>query len=78
MASSYPLRLDDALKTRLETAACQDERSLNAEIVVALEDFLRRRRVKMLVNEKNSLSPEDLELLDIFDATCEQMREIGA
>ncbi len=40
---AYPLRLPDTLKAQLQHQAIDNRRSLNNEIVVRLEDSIRRQ-----------------------------------
>jgi hypothetical protein len=72
--AGYPLRISDDLHARLQLAAAEDQRSVNAEIIVAIEDYLSRRRVQRLVNEARLLTDRERELLDDWDATCEALR----
>jgi len=72
--AGYPLRISDDLYARLQLAAIQDQRSVNGEIIVAIEDYLSRRRVHRLVEEARSLTDREHEFLDDWDATCEALR----
>jgi hypothetical protein len=74
MMAGYSLRLSDDLRARLKAAAAEDRRSVNAEIIIALEGHLSRRRVRRLIDEARSLTDRERELLDDWDATCETLR----
>lgn len=72
--ANFPLRLDDTTYDQLKAAADSDGRSMNAEVVTAIEDYLHRRRLTRLTNEAAALNDQQRDALDDFDATCEALR----
>ncbi|MBB2909765.1 putative transcriptional regulator [Streptosporangium becharense] len=58
------LRLPDETHRRLRAVADEDDTSLNAEIVVAIEEYLERRQTSAVRAIARKVAKRDAELLD--------------
>lgn len=58
------LRLPDEIHGRLRTVAEDDGKSLNAEIVIAIEEFLERKQTRTVRAIARKVAQRDAELLD--------------
>ncbi|MEV6152289.1 Arc family DNA-binding protein [Nonomuraea sp. NPDC052129] len=58
------LRLPDEIHSRLRTVAEDDGKSLNAEIIIAIEEFLERKQTSTVRAIARKVAQRDAELLD--------------
>ncbi|MBT2233926.1 Arc family DNA-binding protein [Nonomuraea sp. NEAU-A123] len=58
------LRLPDEIHSRLRIVAEEDGKSLNAEIVIAIEEYLQRKQTSTVRAIARKVAQRDAELLD--------------
>ena len=63
-AMDLRLRLPDEIHSRLRIVAEEDGKSLNAEIVVAIEEYLQRKQTNTVRAIARKVAQRDAELLD--------------
>ena len=74
-SDKFMLRLPDGLRDQIKNVAEENKRSMNAEIVLAIEDYITTRELYQARGESDPIERERL-LFEKEDTLLERMNEL--